>query len=75
MDWLHLYDTPPIPPQHKEVIAENTVLRLGMAPTVTHAYQPGRSPNIRNTAPSRATASPGNLPMPAGGPFCHLNFL
>lgn len=62
---IRAYPTTTNLPQHKEVIAENTVLKLGMVPTVTHAYQPGRSRTSEALPPAR--------PLPALGiTYCLL---
>lgn len=65
---------PPNPPQHKEVIAENTVLRLGMVPTMTHAYQLGRSLTSEH-CPQSCHCLPWVSLTACWGSFCHLNFL
>lgn len=57
MGWQHQEleprsPAPPLPQEHKEVIAGSTAFTLGMAPTVTHTLPAWSISDLRNTVPT-----------------------
>ena len=49
---------PPLPQEHKEVIAGSTAFTLGMVPTVTHTLPAWSISDLRNTVPTPTPPPP-----------------